>query len=123
METREFLLHARLDPQKLADWIEAGWLVPDSEGDAPLFAEIDVARAQLIRDLKADMGVNDEGIAIILDLLDQLYGLRGTLRSVVSAIAAQHEAVQRQIIAEIRPAAFGRPPSNQDNAPERDPSH
>ena len=36
----------------------------------------------MIRDLKADFGVNDEGIAIILHLLDQLYGLRCLVRDI-----------------------------------------
>jgi len=105
METREFLLHARLDPQELKAWIEAGWLASGRAEDPRLFSEIDVARAQLIQDLKADLGVNDEGVAIILDLLDQVYGLRGMLHHLVSAIGAQQEAVRRQIIADVRAAA------------------
>jgi chaperone modulatory protein CbpM len=102
METREFLLHAHLDPQELEAWIAAGWLMPGHAADARFFSDIDVARAQLIHDLKTDMGVNDEGVAIILDLLDQVYGLRGTLRDIASAVAAQHDVVRRQIIADIR---------------------
>ncbi|UPK19204.1 chaperone modulator CbpM [Bradyrhizobium sp. 131] len=104
MEINEFLIHARLDREHLQSWVEAGWLAPSSEGEDWLFAEIDVARAQLIRDLKSDMGVNDEGIAIILDLLDQLYGVRGTLRDIASAIAAQDEPVRRRVLAQIRGA-------------------
>jgi len=86
MEIHEFLLSARLDRENLEAWIDAGWLIPDNEGSAWLFSEIDLARVQLIRDLKADIGVNDEGIGIILDLVDQLYGLRGTLNGIASAI-------------------------------------
>jgi chaperone modulatory protein CbpM len=40
---------------------------------------MDIARACLIRDLKTDFGVNDEGIDVILHLVDQLHGLRRTL--------------------------------------------
>ena len=40
------------------------------------FSDMDVARAHLIRDLKGDFGVNDEGVDIILHLVDQLHGLR-----------------------------------------------
>ena len=36
--------------------------------------------ARLIQDLKVDFGVNDEGIAIVLHLFDQLYGLRCLVR-------------------------------------------
>jgi chaperone modulatory protein CbpM len=35
-----------------------------------------MARAQLILDLERDLGVNREGIGIILSLLDQVHGLR-----------------------------------------------
>jgi chaperone modulatory protein CbpM len=44
------------------------------------FSEIDVARARLIRELQVDFGVNDEGVGVILNLVDQLYGMRRTLR-------------------------------------------
>ncbi|OSI23690.1 chaperone modulator CbpM [Bradyrhizobium canariense] len=104
MEINEFLVHAGLDLEHLHGWVEAGWLAPTSQGKEWLFSEIDVARAQLIRDLKSDMGVNDEGIAIILDLLDQLYGLRGTLREIACAFAAQDELVRRRILTQIRGA-------------------
>jgi chaperone modulatory protein CbpM len=57
-------------------WIEAEWLLPFASGKTFQFSEADLARAWLIRDLKVDFGVNDEGIAIVLHLLDQLHGLR-----------------------------------------------
>ena len=40
---------------------------------------MDVARARLIGNLQTDLGVNDEGVDIILHLLDQLHGLRRAL--------------------------------------------
>jgi chaperone modulatory protein CbpM len=48
---------------------------------------MDVARAHLIQDLKADLGVNDEGVDVILHLVDQLHGLR-------RAMAQLHENMQ-----------------------------
>jgi chaperone modulatory protein CbpM len=35
------------------------------------------------------MGVNDDGIPIILDLVDQLHGVRRTLRNVLAVLEAQ----------------------------------
>jgi chaperone modulatory protein CbpM len=70
MDTTAFLTRARLDAGVLEIWIGAGWVVPRDDAEAHRFAEIDVARARLIRDLKDDIGVNDEGVAIILDLID-----------------------------------------------------
>jgi chaperone modulatory protein CbpM len=98
METREFLLHTRLQSEALDAWIEAGWLLPRRETEAQRFAEIDVARAQLIRDLQEQCGVNDEGVGVILDLLDQVHGLRRVLRSVLSAVNAQSEDMRRTIV-------------------------
>jgi chaperone modulatory protein CbpM len=48
--------------------------------------------------------VNDEGIPVILDLVDQLHGLRRTLRDLLSMIGAQPEAARRQILSGIRDA-------------------
>ena len=83
-----------------------GWLRPCLEGEAQHFSEIDLARCQLIRDLRHDLGVNDEGIPVVLDLIDQVHGLRRTLRSLLSTIDAQSDATRRRIIADIR-AALG----------------
>jgi chaperone modulatory protein CbpM len=102
IETREFLLRARLDADVLEAWIEVGWLLPQED---KTFSEMDLARAQLIADLKHDLGVNDEGIAVILDLVDQVYGLRRTLRELLTSVHAQPEATRRQIAASLREAA------------------
>jgi chaperone modulatory protein CbpM len=115
--TREFLLRAHLDPKSLEAWIEAGWLQPRDRGTAERFSEIDLARARLIRDLKRDMGVNDDGITVVLDLVDQVHGLRRTLRSLLVAICTQSEVTRRRIITEIREAmATGRTGERPDRA-------
>ncbi|MDB5609552.1 MAG: uncharacterized protein JWP25_6452 [Bradyrhizobium sp.] len=82
METREFIDRSHLDITTLNAWIEAEWLAPFAGGRAFHFSDADLARARLIRDLKEDFGVNDEGIAIVLHLLDQLYGLRCLVRDI-----------------------------------------
>ncbi len=105
METHEFLMAARLRTDVLETWLEAGWLDPHASGER--FSEVDVARAQLIHDLQR-MGVNEEGIPVILDLIDQLHGLRRTMRELLSTIHAQPDATRRRIAANIREAVMGR---------------
>jgi chaperone modulatory protein CbpM len=105
-DTHEFMIHARLDVEVLETWIDAGWLVPRRDDAARRFSEIDLARAHLIRDLQEDMGVNDEGVAVILDLVDQVHGLRRTLRELVSALGAQPEPLRHQIVADMRRATL-----------------
>jgi chaperone modulatory protein CbpM len=51
---------------------------------------------QLIHDLH-DLGVNDDAIPVILDLVDQLHGLRRVLRDVLSTVAAQAGTPRRSV--------------------------
>ena len=75
----EFLDRAQLDRETLEVWIEEEWLLPSATTPEVAFSEADVARAELIRDLMQDLGVNDEGVGVILNLLDQMHGLRRAL--------------------------------------------
>jgi len=73
-------------------WIEEEWLMPGGSVAEMSFSEIDIARARLIRDLKIDLGVNDEGVGVILNLLDQLHGMRRTLmelREVIRTVPSE----------------------------------
>ena len=83
---QEFLLRARLERQLLQAWIEAGWLVPPQSDPDPMFSEVDLSRAQLIRDLREDLGVNDEGVSVILHLIDQMHGLRHSMRELLEEL-------------------------------------
>jgi chaperone modulatory protein CbpM len=84
MEADEFVLHARIDAQTLDTWLKAGWLEPRHDEGQARYSEIDLARAHLINDLN-DLGINDAGVPVILDLVDQLHGLRRVLRELLSA--------------------------------------
>jgi chaperone modulatory protein CbpM len=109
-ESREFLLRAHLDAASLECWIEAGWLLPRQAGPEREFSELDLARARLIQDLREAMGVNDEGIAVALGLLDQIHGLRLALRQLSAALHATPEPLRRELLARLRDAADGTPP-------------
>jgi chaperone modulatory protein CbpM len=100
--SREFLLRARVDAASLEAWIEAGWLLPERAGPERAFSELDLARARLIRDLREGMGVNDEGVAVALDLLDQVHGLRRALRRLGSALEELPGPLRREILARLR---------------------
>lgn len=80
---------SHLDSSTLNAWIEAKWLLPVFDKAGSQFSEADLARVMLIWDLKRDFGVNDQGVAIILHLLDQLYGLRSLLRDIQDAGARE----------------------------------
>ncbi len=73
---QEFLISSGLRVQTLEFWLEQRWLLPTEAASGAQFSDADVARARLIRDLKSDLGVNDEGIDVILHLIDHLHGVR-----------------------------------------------
>ena len=103
MELREFVLQARIDANLLREWVQAGWLAPQRTDTAQHFSEVDLARAHLVRDLQ-QLGVNDEGIPVILDLVDQLHGLRRLVRELLLGIDAQPETARRQLVAGVHQA-------------------
>jgi chaperone modulatory protein CbpM len=85
MRKREIFIAGGIDRERLSAWIDAGWLCPEGEKPEPeTLSEADLARAQLICDLKDDFGINDEGVEVILDLLDQIHGLRLVMRQMLS---------------------------------------
>ena len=89
MHTREFVVQARIDVETLDHWLRAGWLSQhENEGGSGGFSQVDLARAQLIGDLQ-HLGINDEGIPVVLDLVDQLHGVRNMLREVLTTINTQ----------------------------------
>ena len=81
----------------LKGWIEAGWIHAPGGPRGGAFSEKDVARALLIRDLAGPMGVNPDGVGVILDLVDQIHGLRRALRGLSMAIAMQEPHARQRI--------------------------
>jgi chaperone modulatory protein CbpM len=87
----EFLQRARLDRATLDAWIAEEWLIPTQQAPEPAFSEIDLARAGLIRDLTQELGVNNAGVGVILNLVDQVHGLRNALADVLDSMRERRE--------------------------------
>ena len=85
----EFLDRTQLDLETLEVWIEEEWLVPAGTATELAFSEADLARAKLIQDLMQDLGVNEEGVGVILNLLDQIHGLRKALADMLQSMREQ----------------------------------
>jgi len=82
----EFMQQAGLDQETLELWIEEEWLIPSRGADGFTYTEMDLARVNLIHSLKDNMGVNQEGLGIILHLLDQMHSLRRTFAELVATV-------------------------------------
>jgi chaperone modulatory protein CbpM len=96
-----------LERTELTQWIENRWIVPEQQstgvpdGERWQFHEVDIARVELILEIRRDFAVDDETMALLLGLLDQVYGLRRQLRRLCDAIEAQpteiREAIRRAL--------------------------
>ena len=90
---REFLERTHLDRGTLDIWIREAWICPASTAPERAFTEMDLARANLIHDLKHNMGVNDEGLDVILHLIDQMHGLRQALAEALGSLGVKGKGV------------------------------
>ena len=91
------LLHG-LDADQLQRWIENGWVLPEPAEGEPVFEEVDVARAQLIRDLTTILA-DEEAVPMVLSLVDQVYALRRRLSALCAALDRSPEDVRRAVAA------------------------
>ncbi|NLR95414.1 MerR family transcriptional regulator [Rhizobium sp. P38BS-XIX] len=106
MDEREFRLHLEIETTVLEVWISEGWLVPEETAQGRSFREADIARGQLILDLHNAMGVNEPGVDVVMDLVDQLHSLRATLRDLTDAVRQQPSHVQELILSELNRVDF-----------------
>ena len=105
MKTIEEVLEmpqARIDRQTLEEYITREWLRPVSHPSGWYFEDIDIARLELVCHLTQDINVNDEGMDVVLSLLDQLYSTRAHMQKLHNAISQQPPEVQTSIMMVIK---------------------
>lgn len=99
----------RLSLARLEAWIEQKCVQPDSMDGEPTFSEADLARLRLICLLHEEFELRDEGLSVVLSLVDQLHGVRRALRELVNAVDRQPDSVRAEIAQAFR-AALGAMP-------------
>jgi chaperone modulatory protein CbpM len=92
-----------LERRELVQWVENRWVLAERHGGDWLFRDVDVARVELILEIRHEFAIDDEAVPLVLDLLDQVYSLRRQLRRLCDALAAQPEEVQQRIKATLPP--------------------
>jgi chaperone modulatory protein CbpM len=86
-----------LDQRELTRWVENRWVLPERRNETLIFHEVDVARIELILDIRHEFAIDDEALPLVLGLLDQVYDLRRQLRRMCDALVAQPPEVQAVI--------------------------
>ncbi len=92
-----------LQEAELRHWIEERWVRPELASGGYLFREVDIARVQLILELRHDLAIDEEALPVVLRLLDQVYALRRRLRAVSEALDAQPAEVRQAVRARLAP--------------------
>jgi|TARA_R110002072_G_scaffold122455_15_gene257055 chaperone modulatory protein CbpM len=90
--------------EDIAHFVQQTWILPLEEEGNYFFDELDSARIKLIIELRDDMEVNDEALPIVLNLLDQVYGLRQVLeevREAVQTLPSEHREIFESQLAKI----------------------
>ena len=95
-----------LESRELARWIENRWVLPERHHETWVFHEVDVARVELILDIRREFAVDDEAMSLVLGLLDQVYSLRRQMRRLCDALEQQPPEV-RDAIRRALPRAGG----------------
>ncbi len=87
-----------LSAAELAVWIDKGWIKPEKASENDVFHATDIARVRLIAECRYQLNMDVDTIDLIIPLLDQVYGLRRELRTLVRAINAQPDEVRQNIL-------------------------
>ena len=92
---------AGLNAAELSRWVENRWVVPETAaedgGERWVFHEVDVARVELILDIRREFAVDDEALSLVLSLLDQVYSLRRQMRRLCDAFEQQPPEIRDAI--------------------------
>jgi len=102
---------AELEAGELSRWVENRWIVPEADGGQEnerwVFHEVDVARVELILDIRREFALDEEALSLVLGLLDQVYSLRRQMRRLCHALETQPPEI-RDAIRKALPANSGR---------------
>ncbi len=85
-------------PQTLRYYERAGLLAPSrSRGNIRLYSARDIERAQQIRRLIDELGVNLAGVDVILNMREQLEALQTEMQETVRNLREEHDAEVRRL--------------------------
>ena len=101
-ESEVFARIESLTEPRLTAWLRARIVRPMPSPQGNLYREIDLARLALLCDLAEDYGLDEDGLQLVMSLLDQSHQLRAEMRLLLAALAQEAPDVRlrlREIIA------------------------
>ena len=89
---------------RLQGWVKRGWVRPCLGEGGPVYSELDIARCELVRQLRDDMDLDRDTLSLVLSLTDQVYGLRRELRRTLKAIETLPEEHRKTLSGQLSSA-------------------
>ncbi|TKW68255.1 MAG: hypothetical protein DI616_03915 [Paracoccus denitrificans] len=102
--TAEELIEAieELTAPRLARYVKLRMVVPVMSDAGESYREIDRARVQLLCNLTEDYGLDGDALSLMMNTLDEVHGLRGELRALMSALAEETDDTRQRVTLRIR---------------------
>ena len=97
----------RVTLRELRVWVREGWVRPAQGAAGPMFDDLDLARIELLCDLRKEMALPAEAVPTVLALLDNLHRTRRDLRRLTRALEVQPREVRQAVLAALRQEAGG----------------
>jgi len=82
--------------------VETECILPQQHGEEAVFTQAEIARIALCCELSDDLDLDEEALPVVLNLLDQIHGLRRQMRRMTRAIESQPEDIRARMIESIR---------------------
>ena len=93
---------SRLTRRQLVTYIEGGVVKPRRASGGYVFAQIDIARLELLCDLSGDLELDDTALNVVVSLIDQLSAARQDLAVLARAIDHLSPETQATLLAELK---------------------
>jgi chaperone modulatory protein CbpM len=89
--------HTTLNRRELVAWVENRWVLPERRDRTWIFHDVDVARVELILEIRQEFAIEDDALSLVLGLLDQVYELRRQLGRLCDALAVQPTEIRAAV--------------------------
>ncbi|HUF55281.1 MAG TPA: chaperone modulator CbpM [Thermohalobaculum sp.] len=96
-EKQVVLAVRRLTKSRLRTFVRAECVRPVETADGIAFTDADLARLELLCELAEDFDLDEDALAVVLSLIDQLHGVRRELRGLARALAEEPPEVQERV--------------------------
>ena len=98
-----------LDPARLGFFVRSRVVTPVVTPQGHVFTDTDLARLQLLCDLSEFYDLPEDGLRLVMSLIDQLNTARGDMRALIEARASEPAEVRGRIMTHVRGVRRVRP--------------